>query len=351
MISTVDRYLIDRYWHLIAHRSEVADTNAYVRLNIGGEELAAFNDGSSVVVFDNLCPHRGTRIFDGEKGKARFVCPYHGWSYARGKLFRGSGGGAVRNGYSRAPDLAQWRTEWLGDFLFAAKQPIDTLTEQLAGVGDRLARISRDIEALHDHNAYDYGCNWKIAVENAQEPYHIGQIHPDTLASLSLSAGKNEYNGNNSSWFSELENESMYKGLTRLGRFFDVQEQHQGYFSTFLFPFSMISSTFGYSYSVQTFLPSMDENLTYFTSRMYRSRLQATAKASVLASFFDDTATLNRKVFEEDHQICRRIPAFAWTNDTSMLTPSEEKIAAFRNSISQAISASTHAISAVTSER
>lgn len=349
MISEVDQYLIDRYWHLIAHRSEVCEPHAYIRSNIGGEELAAFNDGTSVVVFDNLCPHRGTRIFDGERGKARFVCPYHGWSYVRGKLFRGSGG-SVSKDETVVPKLGHWRTEWLGDFLFAAKQPIAVLGEQLAGVSDRLERISRDIEALHDHNAYDYRCNWKIAVENAQEPYHIAQIHPDTLANLNLSVGKNEYDGDNSSWFSELENESMVKGLARLGRYFDLQAQHRGYFSTYLFPFSMISSTFGYSYSIQTFFPSTSSNSTYFTSRMYRSQLHATAKASVLASFFDDTAKLNRKVFEEDHRICQRIPSYAWTSDTSTLTTSEEKIAAFRNSISQAKSASTRAVSAVASE-
>ena len=350
MISEVDQYLIDRYWHLIAHRSELSETNAYIRSNIGGEELAAFNDGASVIVFDNLCPHRGTRIFDGERGKSRFVCPYHGWSFARGKLFRGSGGG-VRKDDGAAPGLACWQTEWVGDFLFAAKKPVASLTEQLAGIGDRLEVISKDIEALHDHNAYDYQSNWKIAVENAQEPYHINQIHPGTLASLSLSVGRNEYNGDNSSWFSELENESMIKGLSRLGRFFDIKEQHRGYFSTYIFPFSMISSTFGYSYSVQTFLPSSDLNTTNFTSRMYRSRLQATAKASVLSSFFDDTAQLNRKVFEEDHQICQRIPAYAWTSDTSTLTPSEEKIAAFRNSLARVERERTRVTSAVAFER
>ncbi|RYF11431.1 MAG: hypothetical protein EOO77_19390, partial [Oxalobacteraceae bacterium] len=73
---TMERQLWDENWHLLCHRSEVAQPSDYLRFEIFGDEVVAFHDGEQVIVFDNRCPHRGARIFDGTCGKRRWVCPY-----------------------------------------------------------------------------------------------------------------------------------------------------------------------------------------------------------------------------------------------------------------------------------
>lgn len=325
------RRLIDEFWHPIAHRSELASPRDFVRTRIGGEEAVAFHDGENVIVFDNLCPHRGARIFDGEAGNARFLCRYHGWSYSRGKVMTGSPG--FLDPHCGAPALAIWQTEWLGDFLFASKQPANGLRDQLADFAGLLETISRDLVERSDINVYDYECDWRVALENALEPYHVGIIHPETLDSLKLAPGENLFSGRNSLWKTEVTNDRIRRGLDRLNGMFELDYQHKGYFSFYLFPFSMLSSTFGFSYSLQNFFPSDESEMTLFHSRFYRSRTKASVKPEVIGPFFENAARVNRAVFDEDHQICKRVPARSWRADLGFLTQSEAKVAHFRQSV------------------
>ena len=76
----------------------------------------------------------------------------------------------------------------------------------------------------------------------------------------------------------------------------------------------MISSTFGYSYALQNFFPSAtNEHETKFTSRLLISKLSSKNAAQILEPFFESTAKINRKVFEEDHEICKLIPRDSWS--------------------------------------
>lgn len=324
--------LWETYWHPICHRSEVANPRDFVRFDVAGEEVVAYHDGREVVVFDNLCPHRGARIFDGSTGNARFLCRYHGWSYANGKLFVGAKDNFDADALERLR-LPTYAAEWVGDFLFASKSPAHSLSEQLAGLGDTLARVSRSCAGRADLNAYRYQADWRIAVENALEPYHVGAIHPDSLDTLQLGPGTNSYHGENSIWATEVGNDKMARKLGRLGSMFDLEFQHQGYWSIYLFPFSMISSTFGYSYSQQNFFPSAEPERCEFISRLYAGRLREGMNPAVLESFFESSAAMNRQVFEEDHDICKRVPLRSWSPQPPAISAkSEEKLVHFRAS-------------------
>jgi len=332
MLDESSLALWDHYWHPIAHRSEVANPRDFVRMDVAGQEVVAFNDGQDVIVFDNLCPHRGARIFDGNAGNARFTCRYHGWSYANGKLFIANKAD-FDEAALKAACLPRFETEWVGDFLFASKSPRGALATQLAGLEETLTLLSRSCAARADYNAYVYQCDWRIAVENALEPYHIGSIHPDSLNKLRLSEGVNSYFGENSVWASAVGDEKLARKLSRIGTMFDLQFQYPGYWSVFLFPFSMISSTFGFSYSLQHFFPDVEQNRSNFVSRLFTGRLKPSASAEALSAFFDSTATVNRQVFEEDHDICQRIPRHSWSSQPPRIAArSEAKLVHFRQS-------------------
>jgi len=325
--------LIRSYWHPIAHKSELSNDRDFVRFDISDFEVVIINDKGDFVAFDNLCPHRGARFFTEDFGNKFVKCLYHGWSYSRGKV-NVAGIKTFQGCNIEQAALNQFHLEQCGEFLFFAIEPQTTLEEQLGPeVFTILQGIGQGIDSRADFNRYPFECNWTIALENALEPYHIPLIHSDTLASLQLGVGENVFYGENSIWYSPVESEKVYKRLKSLNRFYAATDAYQGYMSIFLFPFSMISSTFGYSYSVQNFFPSPSTESTFFTSRLYPSRNSDPRYRDMTAGFVQSTAEINRKIFDEDHQICKRIPSKSWsTSFPKFISTLEQKLLHFRQS-------------------
>jgi phenylpropionate dioxygenase-like ring-hydroxylating dioxygenase large terminal subunit len=325
-----DRYLWETHWHLLCHRSEVDAPGLFVAFNVAGEEVVAFHDGASVVVFDNRCPHRGTRIFDGRHGQQRFLCRYHGWSYAKGRLFIPEKE-SFRDCDPTQAKLNGYQVEWLGDFLFVSLRPARPLSEQLEGIAPALEAISRSIGSRTDFNAYLYECNWKIAVENALDQYHVAIIHRETLNRLKMEPARDEYLGINNISRAALGDERLERRLRSLRRFFDLQFQDEGYIAIHIFPFTFLTSTFGYSYSLQQFQPSTDPDRSHFTSRFYPSRLSSKIGPDTMNTFFESSLEVNHAVFKEDAEICARVPTDSWSpQPPPFLSAGEEKIAHFR---------------------
>jgi len=297
--------LIRDYWHLVAHRSELADPGDFVRLDWAAGELVLHNDEGEVIAFDNVCPHRGGRYFTLDRGNARAVCPYHGWSVRGGEVR------VARRELFSACDLQKavinrYRTEWCGDFLFAGIAPVMSLAEQLDAFSGPLADISGDITAPHDLYRIDFEADWRVGVENALEGYHVNSVHPGTLAPLALREDADSFAGLNSAYHARIGHARTARGLQGLGRFFDLRAGFEGYCAYYLFPFSMVSSTFGYSYSMQTYFPAAEPNRSWFVTRLYAGRAAAGAEG-VLETLLNAAAPFNRQVFDEDHQICRRV--------------------------------------------
>lgn len=114
-----------------------------------------------------------------------------------------------------------------------------------------------------------------------------------------------------------------------------MQHNRKNYTAIFIFPFSFISSTFGYTYSLQNFFPSREANRTHFTTRTFRSKLHNPDKnEAVISSFLNSIDSVNRQVFQEDYEICKRIsPDFPMDATDNVLSSSEEKIIHFRQNI------------------
>jgi phenylpropionate dioxygenase-like ring-hydroxylating dioxygenase large terminal subunit len=326
------RYLCDSYWQPICHRKELVNTKDFLKFDWLDKEVVVFNDNGNLVAFDNRCPHRGTRIFADKSGNQPFVCPYHGWSFSQGKI-------KVTNPSSfKECDLAgvalnELKTAWCGDFLFVSKRATHSLSEQLGGIWPILESISASISARQDFDSYVFECDWRICLENALEPYHLPMVHGGSLGLLRLAEGRNDLIAANSIWYAELGNARMVKQLRSMRRLFDLQFQYEGYMSIFLFPFSMISSTYGYSYSLQNFFPSDAAQRTNFNSRLLTSKLREGVDSGVVEAFFESTAKMNRDVFAEDHEICRRVPLDSWSaQPPKYFSDSEAKLLHFRRS-------------------
>ncbi|MCK9688341.1 aromatic ring-hydroxylating oxygenase subunit alpha [Scleromatobacter humisilvae] len=341
-MTDLDASLVRGWWHLLCHRRELPAPGDYLRFETVVGDIAVFNDGRDLIAFDNRCPHRGARLYDGASGNRPASCRYHGWTHANGVMiipqrekFDGCDLTTAR--------LNQYRTDWCGDFLFVGIAPQAALAEQLGEAAGVLENISFNIDACVDVNRYDYECRWPLAIENALEPHHISLVHPETLATLELQDGENRFLGVNSVWEAPVGNARLRRRLESLRRFFRIDHGYEGYFSLYLFPFTMLSSTYGYSYSLQHFFPAPAPDTprrTSFSSRLLTVPAVDERAASMLRTFIDSTVQVNRRVFEEDHEVCKRLPADSWST-APLRYPSvdEIKISHFRESCRQHLAA------------
>lgn len=330
MTATFDleAHLARTCWHLLAHRSELAASGDFLRFDWPLGELALFNDEGEIIAFDNLCPHRGGRFFTEAGGSGRAICPYHGWAYrggkvrpARAELFDAC---VVENAR-----LNTFHTAWCGDFLFAGVEPATSLEIQLGAMAETLAAISRQISGRRDLNTFAFEASWRVAVENALESYHVPSVHGSTLAPLVLTDEAESFVGFNSDYRARVGSARTERGLKGLRRFFDIDFQFEGYMALHVFPFAMISSTFGYSYALQTFLPTAEAGRTHFTSRLFTARA-APGCEPIVDPLFESAAAMNRQVFEEDHAICRRVsPRYDLDAPDRIFGASEERARRF----------------------
>jgi len=317
--------LTRRYWHLVAHRGELTAPGAYIRLDWPLGELVLYNDEDRLIAFDNVCPHRGGRFFVDDSGVARAVCPYHGWSYRGGEvrpsrrdLFQGCDLTHAR--------LNTYNLEAVGDFLFVALDPVMGLADQLGELGPAIADISTDIESRRDLYAIDFGAPWRVAVENALESYHVNTIHPTTLGPLNLTREREIFAGLNSAYFADVGAARMAQGLKGLKRFFETSHAFDGYCSYYLFPYAMISSTYGLTYAVQNFFPSGEKTRSRFYSRLLAARAKAGAEG-VGEALIQSNIAANRQIFDEDHAICQRVsPTFDLANPRRIYSASEQRV-------------------------
>jgi phenylpropionate dioxygenase-like ring-hydroxylating dioxygenase large terminal subunit len=326
------------YWHLIGHRCQVAQPGQFIKLDWFDEEIVAYNDHGDVLVFDNVCPHRGARIFTEREGSRRLRCDYHGWSYQRGR-FLAPFPSDLDEAQVRDARFNVLQHEWCGDFLFAGIAPRRSLRDQLGGLKEILIEIGASIAQPFATDAFVWESDWQIGVENAIEQYHtaVGIVHPATFGKHRLTTGEDEFFSTNSVYRCEYVDQRTNRQLQRLRRHFDLTFQHPGYLSILVFPFAMIGSTYGYSYALQHFFPGPHPNTSHFSTRMLTARLSSDAKPEVLEPFFESTRAMNRLIFDEDHAICRRVsPKSLGRSFRPVLAASEAKIARFRTWLDEA---------------
>ena len=185
--------LFARGWSFAGRSSSVPETGDMVPVAVAGHPLVIVrNSPGTVGVFHNVCPHRGARIVpEPVAKKSAIVCPYHAWTFGLdGALrsrphFHGPGENDVANGDDDAPCLYEVRTALWSDLIFVnldgAAPPFETY---IAGIrsGWREFDIA-DISCTH-HFSLELECNWKLAVENYCDFYHVFRVHPELDASL-----------------------------------------------------------------------------------------------------------------------------------------------------------------------
>jgi Rieske 2Fe-2S family protein len=185
-----------RDWFCVGREEALAEPGDYLAADVAGESILVVRNGDGLAGFYNLCRHRGSRLVPvaGSQPAASAArsgcmggtirCPYHSWTYGLD--------GSLRSA-PFLPDLRRYRDRlslhpvavatW-GGFVFVrlgspGGSPGDPLREQLNGTDDRLAAYPLAQLRTGHRLVYEVAANWKVILENYNECYHCGPVHPE----------------------------------------------------------------------------------------------------------------------------------------------------------------------------
>ena len=180
------RRLFSRNWFALGFVDDVPEPGDLrpVASAAGPALLMARGPEGRVRVFHNYCRHRGMRLVaEPRSGQRHIVCPYHAWRYdLDGALIRRPhyrGFGAHEHRPENAPGLERVRSTVWNGVVFVNPDARAPDFEQVVGPLQRRWAHYDLGRLVHGASlSFDVSANWKLAVENFIDIYHLPSVHP-----------------------------------------------------------------------------------------------------------------------------------------------------------------------------
>ena len=188
--------IFHREWFFVGRQESIPAAGDYLHVEVAGESVLIVRSRSGgLSAFYNVCRHRGSRLVmedpdagcSGPSGhfKGSIRCPYHAWTYGlegqlRNAPFLTESDGLRRERLSLYPVAVD---TWAG-FVFVNLTPSEltparSLAAQLGEAADRTRNYPLADLRVGRRITYDVDANWKTIVENYNECYHCGSVHPE----------------------------------------------------------------------------------------------------------------------------------------------------------------------------
>ena len=186
--------LFEDKWVVIGIASALPNKGDAKPFDLLGIPIMILRDKQNKIrVFHNVCSHRGYKILQ-ESCKIKNVirCPYHSWSYdTSGNLVATPHLGGMNKHTSKKFDksksgLKEIRSYvWLDMIFVNISENEISFNEYIKPLSDRWEKFwpTKDRDLMVYSNDYGYfnlnvNCNWKFAIENYCESYHLPWVHP-----------------------------------------------------------------------------------------------------------------------------------------------------------------------------
>lgn len=177
-------------WLFVAAVDELSDAGSIHPVEAAGLPILLVRGPDGTVRgFHNVCRHRGAALVDEPCRRSVIVCPYHRWSYALDGRLRQRPHFHGPNQHDHAAgaggpnlDLVPVRTAmWNGCVFVNPSGDAPGLDEWLRPALDRIQHYDLSTMRWAGKLNFDVAANWKLALENYMEGYHVFSVHPSLL--------------------------------------------------------------------------------------------------------------------------------------------------------------------------
>ncbi|MGH3311041.1 MAG: aromatic ring-hydroxylating oxygenase subunit alpha [Streptomyces sp.] len=189
------RRIFAKSWQLVCHESDLPGPGARLAAGVADREvLVVRTEDGGLAAHLNVCRHRGTRLVTAPEPAGKAIrCPYHGWTYKLDGGLVGAPEARQIPGLDKPRlGLLPVRVESFLGFVFANLDPdAQPLAEQCAGLAEAVGRYAgTDLVPVGRSRIHDLAgaeiqeTNWKVAVDNYLEGYHVPVAHPGLMRLL-----------------------------------------------------------------------------------------------------------------------------------------------------------------------
>ena len=192
--------IFHRQWFAVGRTEQLPARGDVLVVEVAGESVIVVRGkDEALAAFYNVCRHRGSQLVrepplpDADRPKARnsgrasgaIVCPYHAWTYNHDGSLRAApfvqfDDACPKGKFSLTPvALETW-----GGFIFLnlSREAPPPFEDQLVKVKRMLGRYPFADLRRGAQLVYDVAANWKVLMENYNECYHCGPVHPELCA-------------------------------------------------------------------------------------------------------------------------------------------------------------------------
>lgn len=179
-------HLWKRSWLHACHVSEIPEPGSYKLFEqLGLSIIISRGLDGEIRAFHNVCRHRASALLLQNQGKARrFVCPYHSWTYALdGSLIAvpEERDFACLDKASRG--LVPVRCDTMRGMIFInMADDAPPLADYFASTERELGDFPLEQMVVKDIIMVEMECNWKAALDNFLEMYHVNTVHAKSIA-------------------------------------------------------------------------------------------------------------------------------------------------------------------------
>ncbi|HET9921710.1 MAG TPA: Rieske 2Fe-2S domain-containing protein, partial [Ktedonobacteraceae bacterium] len=183
--------IFSQMWVCVGRAEALPHAGSYQMVMLGKESVIVVRDKDGMLhAFFNVCRHRGSRLCTEAEGqlKGSIQCRYHAWTYGLDGRLIGAPNILSDEQFDRAAfglvpvALQVWEgLIWLN--LADDPAPFETQINgpilERFGTYEPFTRFTMGELKVGKTISYDIQANWKLVIENFEECYHCGPMHPE----------------------------------------------------------------------------------------------------------------------------------------------------------------------------